>query len=68
MALDLISLVILTVFAVLGAIRGALRTSVRLACWVLGYVGAVLGASSVDPTVSAIFGIARPSPSPSAVA
>jgi hypothetical protein len=60
MALDLLSLVILTVFAVLGAVRGALRTGVRLGCWILGYVGAVLGASSVGPIVTGVLGVAPP--------
>ena len=59
MELDALSLVILAAFAALGAVRGSLRSGVRLACWVFGNVGAFLGASWVAPLLE-LAGIGRP--------
>ncbi|MEE8556830.1 MAG: CvpA family protein [Myxococcota bacterium] len=59
MELDALSLVILAAFAALGAVRGSLRSGVRLGCWVFGNLGAFLGASWVAPLLE-LAGLGKP--------
>jgi uncharacterized membrane protein required for colicin V production len=58
--LDLLALVILGSFAGLGAIRGTLRSGVRLGCWIVGYAAAFLGAPTLAPLVSGVTGLQAP--------
>jgi uncharacterized membrane protein required for colicin V production len=60
MLFDLLSLVLLAIFAVLGALRGALRSGVRLLCWILGYAGAVVLGPALEPVLSQGLGVTPP--------
>jgi uncharacterized membrane protein required for colicin V production len=60
MELDLLSLLVLALFAALGAIRGTLRSGVRVACWVFGYIAAVVFAPDVAPLLTRYAGITAP--------
>jgi membrane protein required for colicin V production len=55
MWLDYLALGLLALFAVFGAIRGALATGLKLAVIVFAYAVSVLGASSLGPSVAAWF-------------
>jgi uncharacterized membrane protein required for colicin V production len=60
MELDLLCLLVLAVFAALGAIRGTLRSGVRVGCWVFGYIGAVVFAPDVAPLLTRYAGLTSP--------
>lgn len=60
MLFDLFAIALLAVFATLGAIRGAMRSGVRLAIWILGYAGAVVAAPLLGPTVVSLVGVPPP--------
>lgn len=57
MWLDLVALVILAIFAGVGAARGALRTGLGLLALVVGYLAAVLLAPSLGPSVAGPLGL-----------
>jgi uncharacterized membrane protein required for colicin V production len=60
MELDLLCLLVLAVFAALGAIRGTLRSGVRVGCWVFGYIAAVVFAPDVAPLLTRYAGLTSP--------
>lgn len=57
MWLDLLALVILAVFGVIGAMRGALRSGMGLLALVVGYVGAIFLAPVVAPVLTQHLGV-----------
>lgn len=56
MWLDLLLLVVLLAFTLLGAWRGALESGLRLSGWIAGYVAAALAAHFAGGSVAALFG------------
>jgi uncharacterized membrane protein required for colicin V production len=59
MWLDLVALAILASFAVIGAVRGALRTGMGLLALVVGYVAAVTLAPVLGPPIGSALGVSE---------
>jgi uncharacterized membrane protein required for colicin V production len=59
MWLDLVALGILAIFAVIGAVRGGLRTGMGLLALVVGYVSAVMLAPVIGPPLGAALGVSE---------
>ena len=60
MELDLLCLLVLAGFTAVGAIRGTLRSGVRVGCWVFGYIGALVFSPNVAPYLTRYTGLAAP--------
>jgi uncharacterized membrane protein required for colicin V production len=59
MWLDLVTLAVLAVFALLGALRGGFRTGMALLALAAGYTAAVLGAAPLGPPLAQATGLSE---------